>query len=398
MMGEKKSVPRLLMESALVLAAPLTVRRRRPTLRLKALIVKPDRIGDLALTAPLIQALATRFGAGRIGLVVSEVNSGLARAIFPGVHLFEAPLYARTARFGAWRATLRALAHVEAEDAFLFRHFWRPPHVKALWRFLRAQRKHWVIAAEGRLAPESGDRVLLPGKSLELRGAAPAGVALDAHLSNLLLAQAYGALVTPLPVSAPTFSEPPPAELGSRVLMFPFASDPLRDLTAAQVIAICAHLATTHRLAVLLAATADRTDDLQRLREQFIQRHPASAAFTPKTWTPPNFAAFHQAILAARFIVSTDSGPAHLAIIHDRPLVALLGGGQFGVFAPWTLSERQTWIHHPLPCYGCDWHCRFERAHCVTDIPPPAVCAAIDLALSPRNDPGTPAVPAGVSP
>lgn len=382
MMGVKKSAARTLLETALVATLPLFV-RSRPTLRVKALIVKPDRLGDLALTTPLIQTLIERLGADQIALVVSEVNATFARLIFPGIHLIQIPLYLPTSRFHDWIAAMRAVAHIEADDAFLFRHFWRPPHVKALWRSLRARRRHWIVSAENFITPEFADRALLPGNAITFNGPPPSGAALDAHLSNLLLASAYG---SPLPFStvpSPTFSSPPPTELGERILLFPFSSDPIRDLTPALVTGIVHHLVTVHHCEVLLCTTRDRTEDARILCETVLAAYPGLPSQTLRAWVPASFEDFYHAILAARFIVSTDTGPAHLAIIHDRPFVGLLGGGQFGVFAPWAQSARQRWVWHPLPCYGCDWRCRFERAHCVTDIPLPAALAALDAALIP---------------
>jgi ADP-heptose:LPS heptosyltransferase len=381
MMGVKKSAARTLLEAFLVATLPVFV-RPRPSLHVKALLVKPDRLGDLALTAPLIQTLITRLGADQIALVVSEVNAALARLIFPGVHIIQIPLYLPTSRFHDWIAAMRAVAHIEADDAFFLRHFWRPPHIKALWRSLRAKRHHWIVSAEKYISPEFADRTLLPGNAVAFTGPPPSGAALDAHLSNLLFASAYGA---PLPFStipAPAFATPPPSDLGERVLFFPFSSDPIRDLTPALATGIVHHLATVHRRELLLCVTSDRLEDARRLCESIRTAHPGLPADTVRIWVPASFQQFHHAILAARFIVSTDTGPAHLAIIHDRPFVGLLGGGQFGVFAPWAQSTRQRWVWHPLPCYGCDWHCRFERAHCVTDIPLPSVESALDAALN----------------
>jgi ADP-heptose:LPS heptosyltransferase len=382
MMGIKKSAARILIETVLVATLPLFV-RNPPSLRVKALIIKSDRLGDLALNAPLIQTLIARLGADQIALVVSEVNAALAHLIFPGVHIVQIPLYLATPRFHDWLAAMRAVARIEADDAFLLRHFWRPPHIKALWRSLRATRRHWIVSAENFITPEFADRTLLPGSAVAFKGPPPSGTALDAHLSNLLFASAYG---SPLPfatIPAPVFAAPPPHELGERVLFFPFSSDPIRDLTPALATGIAQYLASVHRRDILLCVTRERIEDAHRLCESIRAAHPELPHDTVRTWVPASFEQFYQAILAARFIVSTDTGPAHLAIIHDRPFVGLLGGGQFGVFAPWAQSARQRWVWHPLPCYGCDWHCRFERAHCVTDIPLLSVEAAIDAILAP---------------
>ena len=49
-------------------------------------------------------------------------------------------------------------------------------------------------------------------------------------------------------------------------------------------------------------------------------------------------------------------------------MISCSGGGHFGRFLPW--SPLTSVVCQPLPCYGCNWECRFERVHCVVDVEP----------------------------
>jgi ADP-heptose:LPS heptosyltransferase len=82
-------------------------------------------------------------------------------------------------------------------------------------------------------------------------------------------------------------------------------------------------------------------------------------------------------IACADLVLAPDSAPAHLATALDIPGVFLLGGGHFGMFAPWGQSGRQTWLWHETDCYHCQWHCRHPEAYCLTHIPPQAVAQAL---------------------
>ncbi len=70
-----------------------------------------------------------------------------------------------------------------------------------------------------------------------------------------------------------------------------------------------------------------------------------------------------------------ETGLAHLAGAVGTPHLVLLGGGFFGRFMP--VSPLTSVVCLPLACYGCAWNCRFQRPHCVRDIPPGAVLEAL---------------------
>lgn len=78
--------------------------------------------------------------------------------------------------------------------------------------------------------------------------------------------------------------------------------------------------------------------------------------------------------------VGSETGLAHVACAVDTPNVILLGGGHFGRFMPY--SPLTTVACLPIECYGCNWNCRYRRPHCVKDVAPAVIEAAVRHALA----------------
>jgi ADP-heptose:LPS heptosyltransferase len=91
-------------------------------------------------------------------------------------------------------------------------------------------------------------------------------------------------------------------------------------------------------------------------------------------------------IAGARALVGMDSCHIHIAGALGTPAVGILGGGQFGDFAPWGESARFRWVHHRMECYGCNWICPFPQAHCLHNMPPDEIAAAIGEVLSASSE------------
>jgi ADP-heptose:LPS heptosyltransferase len=78
----------------------------------------------------------------------------------------------------------------------------------------------------------------------------------------------------------------------------------------------------------------------------------------------------------AALVVTSETGPAHLAIGLGAPTVTILGGGQFGgwmPFPPEAAPPQQRVVYRHMPCYGCLWNCtqphrRGEAFPCVAAV------------------------------
>jgi len=83
-------------------------------------------------------------------------------------------------------------------------------------------------------------------------------------------------------------------------------------------------------------------------------------------------------------LVGADSSNAHIACAVGTPHVVVMGGGHFGRFMPYSPLTSLACL--PLECFGCNWVCRYQRAHCTQDLSPQVVEAAIRGALERKSD------------
>jgi ADP-heptose:LPS heptosyltransferase len=71
-------------------------------------------------------------------------------------------------------------------------------------------------------------------------------------------------------------------------------------------------------------------------------------------------------VASAEAYVGADLGTMHFAAALDRPVVALFGGGHYPRFQP--AARRWAAVTKRLPCFGCEWHCVFDRIRCIDEV------------------------------
>jgi ADP-heptose:LPS heptosyltransferase len=69
----------------------------------------------------------------------------------------------------------------------------------------------------------------------------------------------------------------------------------------------------------------------------------------------------------AQFLLTNETSAVHIAAAYGVPTVCILGGGHYGRFMPYQVKEANGGplpheIIHPMPCFGCNWHCIYERS------------------------------------
>ena len=100
-----------------------------------------------------------------------------------------------------------------------------------------------------------------------------------------------------------------------------------------------------------------------------------------------DLAGFVALIVHARWVLCNDSAAGHIAAVYGVPAVVVLGGGNFGRCYPYPASapvkRRPVCVWNDLPCFGCNWICRYggtppDRAHpCIERVDVEAVWDAI---------------------
>jgi ADP-heptose:LPS heptosyltransferase len=86
-------------------------------------------------------------------------------------------------------------------------------------------------------------------------------------------------------------------------------------------------------------------------------------------------------ISISRLCISMDSGPAHLAVAVNTPLVCIIGGGHYQRFFPYGNPEMFRCATEELECFYCNWICKFDRPICVENISIETVTREIDLLI-----------------
>ena len=82
--------------------------------------------------------------------------------------------------------------------------------------------------------------------------------------------------------------------------------------------------------------------------------------------------------------IGAESGLAQACVALGTPHVVVIGGGHFGRFLPY--SPLSALVARPLTCYVCNWACPYASAHCITDVAPEILAAAIGATLTGIGD------------
>lgn len=356
------------------------VLRRRPPARgiprWSLGIYKADRLGDFVLALGAIRLLLASAEPERSVLVVTATAAALAAREFPQTDL----VIVDPCRSGAgaaaaerWRRRREDLFHTGVRDLVCLRHH-RYPAESLICGTIPAART-WGAADSG-LVGRAGRLATLPLDHLA-QPFAPAPGECGELAQHRAVVEAY--LQRPVPPSAiaPVLA-PGWAGAPSAVAVSPFGSRAIRDIPPALLAAAGRYLQSAHGLPLHLLCPPGQT-----ARFAALQHHLAAAGVTGIKLVPCDTTdALREALRHSRLVLSAETGTAHLAAALDAPLVALLGGGHLGWFAPWARSPRQQWLNEPISCQGCLWHCPHPAPLCLTSISETRLFHAIATALA----------------
>ncbi len=69
-----------------------------------------------------------------------------------------------------------------------------------------------------------------------------------------------------------------------------------------------------------------------------------------------------------KLFLGLDSGLTHIALKVGIPLIAIIGGGNYGKFFPYKESDKIKYLYHKMDCFGCEWRCIHKKPYCLTDV------------------------------
>ncbi len=160
--------------------------------------------------------------------------------------------------------------------------------------------------------------------------------------------QSLGDIVPSLPVH--------PTAPRKGIVIVPGAGNPRRSWEAEKFAGLIQHLLERFDEPIYLAGGAvDKP-----LGEFLLDRLPADSVVNLIGTT--SLLSFAELIAGARLVVTNETSAYHFAVAAETPSVCLLGGGHFNRFAPYParIADRSVCIYEPMPCFHCNWICKFD--------------------------------------
>lgn len=154
------------------------------------------------------------------------------------------------------------------------------------------------------------------------------------------------------------------------------ATDQARIWPAAKVQELAKRLATERAYQVLLHCGPAERELANRLAKEV--NHPAVASMGCAKDLPIGLT---KAVLArAAAVVSTDSGPRHIAVALNRPVISLFGPTDPGGTRTYNLTETILAVDLPCrPCYAKS--CPLKHGQCMQDLEVKSVIQAIQIVI-----------------
>lgn len=335
----------------------------------RLVILKLDRLGDAALALGAVRLLVREFGARETLLIVSTVAEPLFIREFPEVDLLVMPPFCERFWPDFVKTMLRSapqLRSIKAYHLVCLRHQ-ASDYLHAIAALIQVRQVH---ATQWN---KSWEHVCLSYPT-DKRAPYPEQVAegcleLEAHRR-----MAQDVLGRPVANSdilpSIAFS---PVERGSTLLVCPVTGSAIRQyrpVQLAKAVEFFLRTAPGMHVTFCIPPGMDRTPWDQALKD-------AGIALGVDWVQPENLEALLQVISGARVVLASDSAPAHLAVAMNKPGVFVLGGGHYGMFAPWRRSALQVWLNHPESCYQCQWNCVHPEPICITQIDPLSITASM---------------------
>jgi ADP-heptose:LPS heptosyltransferase/GT2 family glycosyltransferase len=356
--------------------------------------IRPDTIGDLVIFSSALAELQNAWPEARHTLVVRRGYETLAPLFSPALKWLVAPINPFTEKPGACREALAAtLESIRALEPDLI----LAPTLNRTW-LEAAIGNHFPQARRVALGAGAVDPLFVNTLKLEL------GIDPVAALGEIVAADPAARdwennhklvdhlLQRPSPRSFPSLHVPSSAreeaaewlaKCGFKphafLALFPagLANVPIKAWPYPKFGELIASLQATQADAILLLGHASEADLLREVADQVV----AHGGTRPAVWLGqdgqvPQLAAI---LAQARAYIGHDTGAMHIAAAVGRPTLGIFGGGHWPRFRP--VGPQTISVVQPMPCFGCNWDCRFGDAPCVKLIPTTDVQHAVAALL-----------------
>ncbi|MFC2093350.1 glycosyltransferase family 9 protein [Bacteroidota bacterium] len=74
-------------------------------------------------------------------------------------------------------------------------------------------------------------------------------------------------------------------------------------------------------------------------------------------------------ISKSKLFIGNDSGLTHIALKLNIPMIAIIGGGNYGKFFPFVEKNSEVvYLFDKMDCFGCEWDCIYRERYCITNV------------------------------
>lgn len=140
------------------------------------------------------------------------------------------------------------------------------------------------------------------------------------------------------------------------VVVVPGASRATKRWPVDKFAALANRLLEFHKLNIVICGSPDEVGLARQIEEKLPDK---VLNLTGRT----NLKTLVGIIKRAQLVVANDTSAIHIASALNVPSLAIVGGGHFGRFLPYEPSKTDNVapipVYRRMPCYGCNWQCRF---------------------------------------
>jgi ADP-heptose:LPS heptosyltransferase len=332
------------------------------------LIFKPDRIGDFVIAIGAIRCLFNKYPEEESTIVCSPIVADLAKKMFPKASIVVVDPFKEvlSETFLGCIKTIWQLSRKRHIQAISLRHqltFWQ----ELMW---------FSVSSPRRIAfgpPQNVSNTILRFSTKGLRASNPTRypkyqypATTREFSSNLsVVAELIGEEIRESEIHPKLLNCGSEIRESNSLYIFPFGSTSIRDIPH-EILGAALVLLQNESLAqeIILLHSPEQREKYSQYSRRLEEIGVKNIILKVATSVPRMV----EEICGATLVMATETGPAHIAIAADRFLVGIIGGGHFGMFAPWTNSDKQQWINSRIECYNCDWRCPYPTPICITQI------------------------------
>lgn len=233
---------------------------------------------------------------------------------------------------------------------------------------------HEARLGDHRLPPPSDILILLGKLGLERNAAVRRLAPADAEHELDRLARLAGGAARRVPSLRPLEATP-----AAELVVFPLSATPTNRWPIERMGGAAQRIAAAHGLTIALVGSHENRAELESaVGAGYFGPDPAVV-----TGGPDTIPAIAQRIAGAHGYLGIDTGLVHLSQAYGLPGALVSGGGHWPAYGPW--APRSAAAVAPIPCFGCNWDCAFERPFCTEGVSVDDVVAAFAAAHADRS-------------